>query len=194
MTFLIWVLGVGLMVIWLAGRSGVITWWHYLIAFIFSGIWLLISMVISVLIGFIKTKAVMRELENSQKMEIDKPEQKNDIGGSFEDIKKIQCLVNTNDFLSDLFGNRIEIPIESLDDMNNILLKMILTLTPREENVLRLKYGLFDIKKLTTKDIAEKFGVSQETIRRYEKKGMIKMRHPSRLNRIEMLLSQLRIH
>lgn len=181
MTFWIWAAGVVLMSLWLSSQGGAVTWWHYLAISLFGGIWFLISMFINALIIFIKI--------NRQIKEYGKSEVKDKVDDSLESFERIQCLINTNDFLSDLFETKVEISIDSIDQVNDVLLKMVNTLTSREERVLRLRYGLFDIKKLSCKEIADKFEISQETVKRYEKRAIIKMRHPSRFNSIKLLLS-----
>ena len=54
------------------------------------------------------------------------------------------------------------------------------TLTPREERVLRLRYGLTDGRMHTLEDVGEEFNVTRERIRQIEAKALRKLRHPSR--------------
>ena len=54
------------------------------------------------------------------------------------------------------------------------------TLTPREEKVLCLRYGLTDGKMHTLEEVGEKFNVTRERIRQIEAKALRKLRHPSR--------------
>jgi len=53
-------------------------------------------------------------------------------------------------------------------------------LTPREEKVLRLRYGLGGEEVKTLEEIGNMFGVSRERVRQIEQKGLRKLRHPSR--------------
>ena len=59
------------------------------------------------------------------------------------------------------------------------------TLTEREANVLRLRYGLYDGKALTLDEVGKKFGVTRERIRQIENKAIRKLRHPSRAKYIK---------
>ena len=54
------------------------------------------------------------------------------------------------------------------------------TLTDREENVLRLRFGLDDGKMRTLEDVGKVFNVTRESIRQIEAKALRKLRHPSR--------------
>ena len=54
------------------------------------------------------------------------------------------------------------------------------TLTPREEKVLRLRYGLVDGKMHTLEEVGAEFDVTRERIRQIEAKALRKLRHPSR--------------
>ena len=53
------------------------------------------------------------------------------------------------------------------------------TLTDREENVLRLRFGLDDGKMRTLEDVGKVFNVTRERIRQIEAKALRKLRHPS---------------
>lgn len=54
------------------------------------------------------------------------------------------------------------------------------TLTPREEAVMRLRYGIADARARTLEEVGSKFNVTRERIRQIESKALRKMRHPSR--------------
>ena len=62
------------------------------------------------------------------------------------------------------------------------------TLTDREENVLRLRFGLEDGRTLTLEEVGQVFGVTRERIRQIEAKALRKLRHPSRSKRLKDFL------
>ncbi len=59
------------------------------------------------------------------------------------------------------------------------------TLTDREENVLRLRFGLDDGRQRTLEDVGKVFGVTRERIRQIEAKALRKLRHPSRSKQLK---------
>lgn len=59
------------------------------------------------------------------------------------------------------------------------------TLTPREEMVIRLRYGLDDARPRTLEDVGKEFGVTRERIRQIEAKALRKLRHPNRSRKLK---------
>lgn len=62
------------------------------------------------------------------------------------------------------------------------------TLTDREENVLRLRFGLEDGQSKTLEQVGQQFGVTRERIRQIEAKALRKLRHPSRSKQLKDFL------
>ena len=68
------------------------------------------------------------------------------------------------------------------------LLGVLDTLTPREEKVLRLRYGIDDGKPRTLEEVGREFNVTRERIRQIEAKALRKLRHPSRSKKLKDFL------
>lgn len=69
---------------------------------------------------------------------------------------------------------------------NEDLYAVLHTLAPREEDVIRLRYGLKDGKCHTLEDVGAEFNVTRERIRQIEQKALRKLRHPTRVNRFKV--------
>ena len=68
------------------------------------------------------------------------------------------------------------------------LMEVLDTLTPREEKVLRLRFGLDDGKARTLEEVGREFNVTRERIRQIEAKSLRKLRHPSRSKKLKDFL------
>lgn len=71
------------------------------------------------------------------------------------------------------------------DEISDVLL----TLTEREEQVLRLRFGLDDGSSKTLEEVGQMFGVTRERIRQIEAKALRKLRHPSRSRKLKDFLN-----
>lgn len=65
------------------------------------------------------------------------------------------------------------------------LINVLDTLTPREEKVLRLRFGLDDGRARTLEEVGREFNVTRERIRQIEAKALRKLRHPSRSKKLK---------
>ncbi|MCR2044934.1 RNA polymerase sigma factor RpoD [Anaerosalibacter massiliensis] len=68
------------------------------------------------------------------------------------------------------------------------LLDVLDTLTPREQKVLRLRFGLDDGRARTLEEVGKEFDVTRERIRQIEAKALRKLRHPSRSKKLKDFL------
>ena len=68
------------------------------------------------------------------------------------------------------------------------LADVLKTLTPREEKVLRLRFGLEDGRPRTLEEVGKEFNVTRERIRQIEAKALRKLRHPSRSKKLRDFL------
>ncbi len=78
-------------------------------------------------------------------------------------------------------------PTDAVSDMmrKKQLLEVLETLTPREEKVLRLRYGLDDGRIRTLEEVGKIFNVTRERIRQIESKALRKLRHPTRIKQLK---------
>ncbi len=89
-----------------------------------------------------------------------------------------------SDFVED---ESIKSPTESTaqDILKTQLLQVIETLTPREQKVIRLRYGLDDNHARTLEEVGKEFNVTRERIRQIEAKALRKLRHPNRSKKLQ---------
>lgn len=66
--------------------------------------------------------------------------------------------------------------------------KVLSTLTPREEKVIRMRLGIGEKTDFTLEEVGEVFGLTRERIRQIEAKALRKLKHPSRRKRLESFL------
>src|SRR5881396_1805015 len=83
--------------------------------------------------------------------------------------------------------------VSPADAVININLKemteqVLNTLTPREERVIKMRFGLEDGTEHTLEEVGQNFAVTRERIRQIEAKALRKLRHPSRSRRLRAFL------
>jgi len=81
-------------------------------------------------------------------------------------------------------------PVEAASStlLKEQLMNVLSTLTPREEKVLRLRFGLEDGRQRTLEEVGKEFNVTRERIRQIEAKALRKLRHPSRSKKLKDFL------
>ncbi|GEN50711.1 RNA polymerase sigma factor RpoD [Alkalibacterium pelagium] len=98
-----------------------------------------------------------------------------------EDDSHLGDFIEDNDATSPSDNAAYELLKSELEDVLD-------TLTDREENVLRLRFGLDDGRQRTLEDVGKVFGVTRERIRQIEAKALRKLRHPSRSKQLKDFL------
>ena len=73
--------------------------------------------------------------------------------------------------------------------MKEQLIDVLGTLTPREEKVLKLRFGIEDGRTRTLEEVGKEFNVTRERIRQIEAKALRKLRHPSRSKKLKDFLN-----
>ena len=71
---------------------------------------------------------------------------------------------------------------------------MLASLTPREERVLRMRFGIGMNTDHTLEEVGQQFSVTRERIRQIEAKALRKLKHPSRSRKLQELPGQLTGH
>jgi RNA polymerase primary sigma factor len=93
--------------------------------------------------------------------------------------------------LSDLIEDRTEIsPAEAVMNVNlkERTAQVLRTLSPREEKIIRMRFGMEDGSERTLEEVGRCFAVTRERIRQIEAKALRKLRHPSRSLKLESFL------
>lgn len=88
------------------------------------------------------------------------------------------------DFIEDE-GAKSPSDIVSFAMLREQLISVLNTLTPREEKVLRLRYGVDDGRPRTLEEVGKEFNVTRERIRQIEAKALRKLRNPTRLKKLK---------
>jgi RNA polymerase primary sigma factor len=69
--------------------------------------------------------------------------------------------------------------------------KVLRTLSPREEKILRMRFGMDDGSEHTLEEVGQMFAVTRERIRQIEAKALRKLRHPSRSSKLRLLMDDV---
>ncbi len=93
------------------------------------------------------------------------------------------------DFIID---KRVASPSEAVINLNlrEQTAEVLKTLTPREEKIIKMRFGLMDGSEHTLEEVGQHFAVTRERIRQIEAKALRKLRHPSRSHRLRDFLQQ----
>jgi RNA polymerase primary sigma factor len=93
------------------------------------------------------------------------------------------------DFIED---KRVVSPANAVVNMNlqEQTRKVLATLTPREEKVLRMRFGIGEKSDHTLEEVGQNFDVTRERIRQIEAKALRKLRHPSRSKRLRSFVDK----
>ncbi len=88
------------------------------------------------------------------------------------------------DFIQD---DNVPVPADAaaFSLLQDQLQEVLNTLTPREQKVLRLRFGLDDGRARTLEEVGKEFNVTRERIRQIEAKALRKLRHPSRSRKLK---------
>jgi RNA polymerase primary sigma factor len=71
------------------------------------------------------------------------------------------------------------------NDLTGHMSEVLATLSPREEKVLRMRFGIGEVKDHTLEEVGAFFNVTRERIRQIEAKALRKLRHPKRCKKLK---------
>lgn len=105
------------------------------------------------------------------------------IGGEDEEVTIGSFIADPN--ISD--------PVENCErqDLHNALNKVLSTLSEREANILKLRFGFDGNQPMTLEEVGQQYGITKERVRQIEIKALQKMRNPARSNQIKEYLTML---
>jgi RNA polymerase primary sigma factor len=91
------------------------------------------------------------------------------------------------DFIED---KNVILPVESAihSNLRETTTRVLATLTPREERVLRMRFGIGMNTDHTLEEVGQQFNVTRERIRQIEAKALRKLKHPSRSRKLRSFL------
>lgn len=127
--------------------------------------------------------------ELAKELNIDEKKVKNIIKISKEPISLETPVGDSEDaFIKDFIENEDEFsPADTVssNDLKERVREVLKTLTPREEKVLKMRFGIDVASEHTLEEVGKDFSVTRERIRQIEVKALRKLRHPSRSKKLE---------
>lgn len=127
--------------------------------------------------------------ELAKELNIDEKKIKNIIKISKEPISLETPVGDSEDaFIKDFIENEDEFsPADTVssNDLKERVREVLKTLTPREEKVLKMRFGIDVASEHTLEEVGKDFSVTRERIRQIEVKALRKLRHPSRSKKLE---------
>lgn len=127
--------------------------------------------------------------ELAKELNLDEKKIKNIITISQEPISLETPIGDSEDTsLKDFIENETEYsPVDAVvnDDLKERVREVLKTLTPREEKVLKMRFGIDVASEHTLEEVGKDFSVTRERIRQIEVKALRKLRHPSRSKKLQ---------
>ncbi len=127
--------------------------------------------------------------ELAQELNLDEKKIKNIIKISKEPISLETPVGDSDDaYIKDFIENENESsPAETVSgsDLKGRVRSILKTLTPREEKVLKMRFGIDVASEHTLEEVGKDFGVTRERVRQIEVKALRKLRHPSRSKKLQ---------
>ena len=116
-------------------------------------------------------KRLPEELFTREQQELEVPSNRGSFEVSFEEVRGL---------IASRVGGHTPEAIAQSRELRTAIEKVLGTLTPREERIIRLRFGLGGEEEHTLEEVGKEFGVSRERIRDIEARALLKLKHPSR--------------
>jgi RNA polymerase primary sigma factor len=126
--------------------------------------------------------------EISQEMEVSPEKVREIIKASQEPVSLETPIGEDDSHLGDFVEDRSALPpvdVASRQLLREQISEVLSTLNPREQQVIRLRFGLEDGRSRTLEEVGREFGVTRERIRQIEAKALRKLRHPTRSRKLK---------
>jgi len=100
-------------------------------------------------------------------------------------------LADEESFLGDyIVSDEDKSPFEkiSFDEINKVVKENLASLSPKEERVMKFRFGIDEDEACSLEGVGRKFNISRERVRQIEKKALERLRHPTRAEQLHSLL------
>ena len=133
-----------------------------------------------------KLKKVTRRLAQELSRKPTEEELAVEMGVSISKLREIVKIAQEPLSLETPIDKEADAPIKTVASelLREDLAEVLCTLSPRERDVLRLRFGMDDGRQRTLEEVGQLFGVTRERIRQIEAKALRKLRHPNRSKRL----------
>ena len=98
------------------------------------------------------------------------------------------AVVLPDGFSNELLNDSKQLTEKQREQLREVIERELHTLTPREEMVIKLRFGLEDGRPRTLEEVGRQFQITRERIRQIEAKALRKLRHPSRSKKLRDFL------
>ena len=118
-----------------------------------------------------------------------RPKNNTYIRNNYFSRKRFSCFDLLGDFIED---KNALIPIEAAvkSSLRDTTTSILSSLTPREERVLRMRFGIGMNSDHTLEEVGQQFSVTRERIRQIEAKALRKLKHPTRARKLKTFLDE----
>jgi len=131
-------------------------------------------------------KPTIEEVAAEVSLPVDKVRQTLELGQELASLDTPLDEEDRNSFIDIIYNQEAQSPEDevSAQAIRDCLDEVLATLTPREAEVLRLRFGFNDDTPCTLEQLGQTLGITRERVRQIEKKALMKLRHPKRSGKL----------